>query len=80
MAKLSRSSSAWRGRVTAWALFVFASLTCLTLVPLPRLRAQDAKAESSAAPVAESRAGVEAAPPKPKSMLRWALEASGPIG
>jgi biopolymer transport protein ExbB len=80
MPKLSRSTSAWRGRVTAWALFVFASLTCLTLVPLPRLRAQDAKAESSAALAAESRAGVEAAPPKPKSMLRWALEASGPIG
>jgi biopolymer transport protein ExbB len=80
MPKLSRSTSAWSGRVEAWALFVFASLTCLTLVPLPRLRAQDARAESSAASAAESRAGVEAAPPKPKSMLRWALEASGPIG
>jgi biopolymer transport protein ExbB len=80
MPKLSRSTSAWSGRVKAWALFVFASLTCLALVPLPRLRAQDAKTEASAAPAAESRAGVEAAPPKPKSMLRWALEASGPIG
>jgi biopolymer transport protein ExbB len=68
---------------------VFSALTCLALAPMPRLRAQDAKEEAKAEPVAEAPAasatpaaapGEGTAPPKQKSMLRWAIEASGPIG
>jgi biopolymer transport protein ExbB len=87
MPTLPRSTSAWSGGAKAWALFAGATLICLALAPVPRLRAQENK-EAAAAPAAEVPAATasapsnaaESAPPKPKSMLRWALEASGPIG
>ena len=89
MPTLPRSTSWWSGRIKAWIAFVAGSLLCLALVPIPRTLAQDAKAEPAPAkvePAAEPE--TKAAPassegtaaPKPKSMLRWALEASGPIG
>jgi biopolymer transport protein ExbB len=61
----------------------------LALAPMPRLRAQDAKDDVKAEPAAAADAPASAAapvtgdgsaPPKQKSLLRWALEASGPIG
>jgi biopolymer transport protein ExbB len=80
----------WSGGAKAWALFVLSAVICLSLAPVPRLRAQDAKEEAKAdAPAADAPAAAPAssaapaegtAPPKQKSMLRWALEASGPIG
>jgi biopolymer transport protein ExbB len=78
----------WSGRAQAWALFVLGALFCLSLAPAPRLAAQEpAKDEAPAAeapaaptPAAAPAATGEPAPPKSKSMLMWALEASGPIG
>jgi biopolymer transport protein ExbB len=85
MPTLPRASSVWSGGSKAWALFALSALCCLAVAPVPRLLAQNAKEEAPAAdapaataPPAASSEG--AAPPKPKSMLRWALEASGPIG
>jgi biopolymer transport protein ExbB len=89
MPTLPRLTSVRSGGAKAWALFVFSALTCLALAPMPRLRAQDAKEEAKAEPAAEAPAasatpaaapGEGTAPPKQKSMLRWAIEASGPIG
>jgi biopolymer transport protein ExbB len=85
MRTLPRSTVAWRGRARAWVLFVLGTLACLALAPSPRLQAQvpkdDAKAEAAAdAGGAAAAPATSEAPPKPKSMLRWALEASGPIG
>jgi biopolymer transport protein ExbB len=91
MSTLPRSAPAWFGEARAWVLFVLASVLWLSLVPAPRLVAQDAKEEAKpdaaaaaepAAPAAASTAPTAegTVPAKPKSMLRWALEASGPIG
>jgi biopolymer transport protein ExbB len=76
--------------VWAWAAFVLGSLAILAVSPGPVLRAQDpakeaAKGEDAAAdaaPAAETKAAPAAAPeaPKDKSMLRWFLDAAGPIG
>src|SRR4051794_24101345 len=86
MPTLPRSTRAWSGGAKAWALFALTVVTCLALAPMPRLRAQAAKGEPkaeaadapAAAPAATPSEGT--APPAPKSMLRWAIEASGPIG
>lgn len=93
MPNLPRSRNAGSGGAKAWSLFLLATVTCLALTPMPRLRAQDAKEEAKAgAPAAEAPAAEETpaatasapseatAPPRQKSMLRWAIEASGPIG
>jgi biopolymer transport protein ExbB len=90
MPTMPRSSRAWSKGAKAWALFASLTLICLALTPSPRLRAQDAKEEPVAdAPAAEATTAAPAstaapaegtAPPKQKSLLRWALEASGPIG
>jgi biopolymer transport protein ExbB len=82
---MPRTSSVWNGRAKAWTLFVLGALFCLWLAPAPRVRAQDAKdapaAEKAPAPAAaEPSNAAGEAPPKSKSLLRWALEASGPIG
>src|SRR4051794_21100809 len=88
MPSLPRSTSVRSGGAKAWALFVLSTLACLALAPMPRLRAQDAKDEAKPEPAAEAPAAPAAAaapsagttPPAQKSMLRWAIEASGPIG
>jgi biopolymer transport protein ExbB len=85
MPTLPRSTSWWSGRIKAWTVFVAGSLLCLALVPTPRILAQDAKGERAAESTAAAKAAAPAssegsAAPKPKSMLRWALEASGPFG
>src|SRR3954451_3317589 len=90
MPTLPRSSRAWSGGGKAWALFALMVGICLALAPVRRLLAQDAKEEAKAeAPAADVPApastpaatpGEGTAPPRQKSMLRWAIEASGPIG
>src|SRR4051794_16045039 len=90
---LAMPTRAWSGGARAWALFVLGTLTCLALAPMPRLRAQDAKPEAKAdpapaveeaapapAPAASAAPSEGTAPPRQKSLLRWAIEASGPIG
>jgi biopolymer transport protein ExbB len=79
-----------RANARAWVVFLLATLACLALTPAPRLRAQETKNEGKAdaeagaadAPAATTAAAPAegSAPPKRKSLLMWALEASGPIG
>jgi biopolymer transport protein ExbB len=84
MPTLPRSIGVWNGRAWSWLLFVLGSLWIVSLAPAPRVAAQEA--EKGAAPAAEAAAPAptastaEAAAPRSKSLLRWALEASGPIG
>ena len=87
MPTLTRSTGPTLGRGGRWTLFVLGVLFCLALLPAPRVRGQEpAKDEEAAPPAAAAAAPAggtesgEVAPPKSKSMLRWALEASGPIG
>jgi biopolymer transport protein ExbB len=81
MPTMPRSSSLWSGSVRAWVLFALAAVLCLSLAPVPRLRAQEAKTEPAAeAPAAAAASSEGSKPPAQKSMLRWAIEASGPIG
>src|SRR5437899_3196657 len=67
-----------RGR--AWVLFVLGTVALLALAPEPRARAQDAAKDAAPAAAAAPATGGPSAPPERRSMLRWALEASGPIG
>ncbi|MDR3636662.1 MAG: MotA/TolQ/ExbB proton channel family protein [Isosphaeraceae bacterium] len=86
MPTLPLSTSSRNGRAWAWALFVLGSLACLSLAQVPAARAQEEKKEAAAeAAPAEAAPAAPAtseatAPPAKKSMLMWALEASGPIG
>jgi biopolymer transport protein ExbB len=73
----------------AWSLGLFVAylLTSLAFAPLPSSFAQDPKKEAEAeapkvepAPAAPSAAPAETSRPAQKSLLRWAIEASGPIG
>ncbi|SIN81569.1 biopolymer transport protein ExbB [Singulisphaera sp. GP187] len=88
MPTLLRSTSMCKGRAWTWALFVLGSLFLLSLAPAPPVAAQEpakeaapaAKEEAAAAPAAAPASSNESAAPKTKSLLRWALEASGPIG
>jgi biopolymer transport protein ExbB len=71
-------------------LFVLAALIWVSLTPMPRLRAQEGKAEpkpeaaaDAAATPATTPASAPAegtAPPKPKNYLLWIAESSGIIG
>ena len=82
----------WSRSCRTWALLISAWLVVLTLAPTPRTLAQEppaadagagAPAEVEARPAGGGAAADDptAAPaPARKSMLRWALEASGPIG
>ena len=86
-----RSRRAW-----SLGLFVAYLLACATLAPVPSLFAQDMKKEAPAdapkpeapkaelpadAPKAEAAAqAADSSAPAKKSLLRWAIEASGPIG
>lgn len=81
MPTLSRSTSMGSGRTREWVLFVLGVVLCMALAPAPRVAGQEPpKDEAPAAAAAPTPTAAETAPPKPKSMLRWALEASGPIG
>ena len=84
MPTLPLSPTTRSGRAWAWALFLVGSLACLSLAQAPTARAQDDKkeaaAEAAAEPPAAPAASGDTAPAPKKSMLRWALEASGPIG
>lgn len=88
MPTLALSDSSRNGRAWAWALFLLGSLACLSLAQVPAAWAQDEKKDAAeaadaapeAAPAAAPATSEGSAPPAKKSMLRWALEASGPIG
>lgn len=77
MPTLSTMSREWRVRTCALLCFLW--IVGLAFVPAPRAHAQDAKKEAGAAAAPEAGAS-SVAPPQKKSMLRWALDASGPIG
>jgi biopolymer transport protein ExbB len=78
----------------AWLVPVLACAVLLSVTPASRVRAQDAAKEKApaaakaddpvkadeAAPAAAKNGAEGAAPPKPKSMLKWFLDAAGPIG
>jgi biopolymer transport protein ExbB len=70
-----------RPRGWTWALLTLGWLGVLALTPTPDARGQDAKA-SAPAPAATTPAATASAdaPPAPRSMLKWAMDASGPIG
>jgi len=77
MPMLSRSS---RSVGLTWALVALIWLGMLALVPSRRVSAQEPpKTEAAATGNAAATGGAEK-PPAPKSMLQWAIEASGPIG
>ncbi len=93
MTTLPHSTGLQRGRAWAWALFILGSLAWLAIVPAPSVVAQEEKKEAAkeapkddaaAAPAPAPAAGPAStegsAPPPRKTMLMWALEASGPIG
>ncbi len=85
-----------RFRLFAWALFAAATLGCLALTPARAVLAQESAKKDAApaadpvpapapadAAAPAPAAGGEAAPAAPKaqrSLLMWAIEASGPIG
>lgn len=86
-------SGSLTARAAAWSAFVLGAITLMALTPIASLNAQEqdpaAKAEEPApaeipqaepAPAAAPTPAEGAAPPAPKSMLRWFLEAAGPIG
>src|SRR4051812_29635997 len=88
MASVARWSKSRAGRSWSLGLLLAYVLACVALLPAPSLRAQEAKKEAEApaadappadAPRAETAAPSEA-PAAKKSLLRWAIEASGPIG
>ncbi|HEV3164566.1 MAG TPA: MotA/TolQ/ExbB proton channel family protein [Isosphaeraceae bacterium] len=81
MPSLSRTP---RARGLTWAALTLAWLTVLALTPTHSVRAQDANKgdapAAKAAPAAAAAGGEAEKPVARKSMLMWALEASGPIG
>ena len=79
---MSRFSSPSRERrLLAWAALSLLWLVGLAFLPSSAVRAQDAKNAPAAAPAPAPAAPAATAPaPQKKSMLRWAIEASGPIG
>ena len=81
---LSRSS---RSGLRKWAIVSLTWLVVLALVPTNGVHGQDAgkadagKADAPKADAAKADASTgEAATKAPKTMLEWALAASGPIG
>ena len=72
-----------RGRRWSMALLVAGWLACLAWTPMPSASGQDEKkdaAPAADAPAEPAAAGEPAPPQAKKSLLRWAIEASGPIG
>jgi len=93
MSMLSRLGSVPSGRNGAAVLFLLGFLAIMGVAPAPWVSAQaqeekqeapkaeePAEAEAESAPATGSSGQNESAPPQTKSMLRWAIEASGPIG
>ena len=84
MSSVLRSPWSGPGRVRGLTVLGWLWLIglALTMLPSPGARAQDAKkGDAPAAKPADAKAAADApAAPAPKSMLRWAAEASGPIG
>ena len=93
MARVLNGSAIGRGG--AWAAFAALTLAYLVLMPAPGLRAQEPKDGAKAEPAAEAKeapaaapAADAAAPAAPAeaskksqaNLLRWAIDASGPIG
>jgi len=80
MPTLSTMSREWRVRTCALLCFLW--VVGLAFIPAPRAAAQDAKDAPAAAadPAPAAADAPTTAPPAKKSMLRWAIEASGPIG
>jgi biopolymer transport protein ExbB len=69
-------------RVRACVLFTVGVLFLMSIFPAPRVRAQDAPKDTpkAEAPTKTNAPTGETAPPPPKSMLVWAIQASGFIG
>ena len=71
-------------RAATWAALVCSWLAVLALVPATPVRGQEAGAgdapAAAPAPVAAPAAGTTAEAPANRSMLQWAIDASGPIG
>lgn len=80
MPTLPHSTSLRSGQAKAWLLFVVGVLFCLSLMPSPRAQGQEPGKEAATAKPAAAASSSDATPPRSKSMLRWAIEASGPIG
>jgi len=95
MSMLSRLGSVPSGRNGAAVLFLLGFLAIMGVAPAPWVSAQaqeekkdapkaeapaEEPAEAETAPATGSSGQNESAPPQTKSMLRWAIEASGPIG
>ena len=84
MSSVSRSPRSNAGQVSGrfalgWLYLVGLVLALATLSPAPA-RAQDAKKGDEAKAKAEPGAVADPQAPPKKSMLRWAADASGPIG
>jgi biopolymer transport protein ExbB len=71
-----------RGRTRSLILIActIAWLAFVCFAPAQKARAHQAKGEAAASAGSEGSDASKAAPPAKKSMLRWAAEASGPIG
>ena len=95
MASVSMWSNGRSRRAWSLGLFLAYLVACASIAPVPSLFAQEMKKEAPAAdppkaeaPEAKAEAPAAAAPAAPaessapakKSLLRWAIEASGPIG
>jgi biopolymer transport protein ExbB len=85
MRTFSLSNLTSSGRAKMCALLCLAWLAALAVAPVPLVSAQDEKkaAEAPAAAAAaadDSEVPAESKPAEKKSMLIWAIEASGPIG
>ncbi|WP_435016054.1 MotA/TolQ/ExbB proton channel family protein [Tundrisphaera sp. TA3] len=95
MTSLALESSRPPGRAWSLALFVAGCLACLAWAPTPSVFGQDEKKAADPAPAAEApaepaadpaaapaepAASADAPPRTERSLLRWAIEASGIIG
>jgi biopolymer transport protein ExbB len=93
MASVAQWSNSRARRSWSLGLLFAYILACVALVPVPSLLAQDAakkdappaeapaaEAPAAEAPRADTVAPAAETPPAKKSLLRWAIEASGPIG
>lgn len=69
------------GRAKMWALLCLAWLAALAVAPVPLVSARDEKKAAEVPAAADdSEVPAESKPAEKKSMLTWAIEASGPIG
>ena len=77
---MSSPSRSRTRRPFLWAGFTLAWLVVLALVPGATLRGQEAKKDAPAAAAAPAAAPAAEPAKDQRSMLRWAIDASGPIG